>query len=122
MNRKFAIVIAVLVLVVVGIIVLGCNKQPMQTTAAPPPPPGNLAASNAFLQDWNDFQTLQAKIKQVEKETNIRALYDQLNGMATRLQGQVPTGYVWDENTKSFAPIPRPPAPQPTPAPIPKKP
>ena len=109
-------VVALAMLLAVAL-VGGCEHKTTASTTPPAIPAGNKTPPKQFLEDWRDFAALRDEIKALETKDGLRGKYDQLNGMATRLQGQVPDGYVWDEDTLSFKPKPVTPLPPPVTAP-----
>jgi hypothetical protein len=122
----FWVVVAFLVVVGVLMFVPGCNEigagTPNKAAILPTLPAGNQAPSKAFLEQWDDFVKLRDEIKDIQKRDGIQEKVDQLNGMGTRLQSQIPTGFSWDEDTKSFKPIVPPTVtPPPTPPVAPAK-
>jgi hypothetical protein len=109
-----ACILFLLVCLVVAII--GCNQTP-PLKAVKVAPAENKIAPKEFVEQWQEFKALRDEVAAIQKKENLTAKVDQLNGMATRLQGQVPQGYTWDEETLSFKPqIPALPPPTPAPA------
>lgn len=78
-------------------------------------PSGNKAPTEEFLIDYANFKELQKQVRELEvpnkKLIEKRRL---LQGTIDELNAQVPPGYTWDDDTKSFKPrqLP-PPVPQP---------
>jgi hypothetical protein len=110
-----ACILFLLVCLVVAII--GCNQTP-PLKAVKVAPAENRIAPKEFVEQWQEFKALRDEVAAIQKKENLTAKVDQLNGMATRLQGQVPQGYTWEEETLSFKPqIPALPLAVPTPTP-----
>jgi len=90
--------------------------------ALPAVPPGNKIPPRQFLDDYREFVALRDQIREVTKNDHIQEMTDRLNSMVSRLQGQIPPGYSWDEQSESFKPqLPPAAPPAPTPEPSAKK-
>jgi len=117
-RKEYAIFAGCILLLLVCLVVLivGCNQTP-PLKAAKIAPAENKIAPKEFVEQWQEFKALRDEVAAIQKKENLTAKVDQLNGMATRLQGQVPQGYTWDEETLSFKPqipaLPLAPAPAP---------
>lgn len=114
--------VMIAVLVLAGAI--GCNNAAPKLKSTAPAPAGFQQPPQPFLDQWADFVKLRAEIQDIQKKNGLQEKIDQLNGMATRLQSQVPQGFKWDEPSLTFAPVISPPpvpVPGPPPAPPAKK-
>jgi hypothetical protein len=67
-------------------------------------PPGSQLPSKAFLEEWAKYAALRDEIRAIQEHDGLTAKTDQLNGMAQRLQTQIPSGFVWDEDALCFKP------------------
>lgn len=115
-SRMFWGLIAFAVVMLFFMCLPGCSSkgfwnEAKPVMAVPALPQGHQAPSKAFLEQWQDFATVREEIKQLQKKDHIQDKLDQLNGMGTRLQSQIPQGFTWDEDTLSFKPILSPAAP-----------
>jgi hypothetical protein len=89
--------------------------------------PGEQCFSDLFYADFERFKSLREKVVSMQKDPDTKALEmaeksDQLNGMAMRLNNEIPKGYVVDEKKLRFVSTTPAAPPQPAPAlPAPKK-
>lgn len=108
--KQFGLVLIVLAFVGIAAVCAFVGLQAYHEHHAARPavlnvPAGNLPAPKSFRDDWADFVALRSEIIEIQKRENLTSKLDQLNGMAARLQTQIPKGYEVDESTISFRPI-----------------
>jgi len=117
--QKKIIIIGIVVAVVIFSVFLLKNSSSSQATSQAAAkiiavPAGNIAPTQDFLNDYREYQALQKELNALFADKGIKRKQDELTGMTTRLNRAIPQGYVWDETTMSFKPIP-PAIPAPTP-------
>lgn len=123
--KQNIITAAVAAFVVAGILALVLHF-PMHSQAAAyscTAGPGEQCFSDLFYADFERFTSLRAKVVAMQKDPDTKSLEmseksDQLNGMAMRLNNEIPKGYVVDEKKLRFVSTAPPvAAAQPSPAP-----
>src|SRR6266550_5307709 len=118
MEKKIIIICFGIAIVFFSIVMLRNSSSSSQAASQPAAkiiavPPGNIAPTQDFLNDYREYQALQKELNALFAEKGIKRKQDELIGMTTRLNRAIPQGYVWDETTMSFKPIP-PAIPAPT--------
>jgi hypothetical protein len=125
-NTKMALVVApIIIIIVVAATIFGdheshANAAPYSCTAAT----GEQCFSDLFYADFERFKTLRAQVLAMQKDPDTKALAmaeksDQLNGMALRLNNEIPKGYAVDEKKLRFVSTAPAVVPQPAPTPVP---
>jgi hypothetical protein len=108
------ILIALSVFWILGYPIRGASRA--STSKAPlAVPAGDLAPSDAWLTDFDEYirlstETVQ-KQKDLQAEKEVRALQDEIDratGMQQRLNQSVPQGYTFDAKMRVFVPVPKP--------------
>jgi hypothetical protein len=116
-KRVIEIVLLIVACAVVSALAVHYSSQGKPQAAIPIVPAGNRVPDRFWLQDYQALLDLQDEIAKIQKQDGLAVKNDQLRGLASRLNAQVPAGFTFDEATRSFKPIQLPaPLPQPAPA------
>jgi len=108
-------------IVVILAVVIGYAIHTRSVAAQPKctPGAGELCANDAFYADYERWKELRKELADEQSSAKNRALQDKqdlFNGMTTRLNQSMPSGYGWDENKLKFTKLPEPPKPPAPPA------
>ncbi len=105
--KIFATILAVAMLA-------ACHTNPTPAPACAAGP-DEKCPSALFMADFQRVKSIQKELR----DAGIQQRQDEIQGIVSRLQGQIPSGYSWDETKMRFVKIPVQAAPPPPPPPPP---